>query len=123
MILDRFSCEDDGVLKAKYRRDFCVLILKLLQSPDLSLEELRNVLVSTKYEVHQSVIEAFDDTLANLYSNGTGTMLDIIDSFNRIMTFNENIAAGVEPNCFVSKSSIVGNSSTFPLLHFFNLKF
>ncbi|XP_008190332.1 anaphase-promoting complex subunit 5 [Tribolium castaneum] len=105
---DRFSCEDDGVLKARYRRDFCVLILKLLQSPDLSLEELRNILVSTKYEVHQSVIEAFDETLASLYTNGTGTMLDIIDSFNRIMTFNENIAAGIEPNCFVSKSSIVG---------------
>ena len=105
---DGFNNEEDGVLKARYRRDFCVLILKLLQSPDLSLTELSNILVSANYKVHPNVRESFNDTLANLYANGTGTMLDIIDSLNRNMTFNESIGPGLDTYCIVSKSSVVG---------------
>lgn len=107
--LDEFRIETDETTKTRYRRDFCVLILKLLQSPDLTLDELHTILISPQYNVHPQIITSFNDVLLDLATNGSGSLLDIIDSLNRIMTFNDNsIVPGIETSYFISKNSVVG---------------
>ncbi|KAG5897864.1 hypothetical protein JTB14_024896 [Gonioctena quinquepunctata] len=109
-ILIRNFClyREDGtevkVLRCKHRRDFCVLMLRLLQSPDLPHLELRNLFTSKKYSIPQVLIETFNQDLANLNSQGVGNLLDIVDSLEKIM----NRADDPTNSSVIAKSSIVG---------------
>lgn len=97
----------DEILKVKYRRGFCLLILKLIQSPDLTMEELRNLLTSNQYCVDQQFIESqFEKTLDELYTVGMDALLDVIDSFHRIIV-NE-INSPDPPRTHVNKNSVTG---------------
>ncbi|XP_056636653.1 anaphase-promoting complex subunit 5 [Diorhabda sublineata] len=102
---EKFKEMDDQVLMCKYRRDFCVLILRLLQSPDLPLLELKNLLNSKKYVIPDSLMESFDQTLATLNEEGIGNLLDIVDSLVKIMSRSED-----HPNStsVIAKTSIAG---------------
>lgn len=97
----------DEQLKAQYRRGFCLLILKLIQSPDLTLDELRSLLASKQYCIDQQFIESqFEKTLDELRTVGMDALLDIIDSFHRIIV-NE-INSPDPPRTHVNKNSVTG---------------
>lgn len=97
---------EDQILMCKYRRDFCVLSLRLLQSPDLSLYELRGLLTSKKYVIPETLIESFDQALSTLNEEGIGNLLDNVDILVKIMNRSDdhlNTSGSV-----IAKSSIVG---------------
>lgn len=104
----RSSSDVDRLLSPKCRRDFCVLVLKLLQSPDLSLEELIKILGTDQYEIPSRVLEIFDESLTNVYENGSAILLDTVESLNGKMGISELLPSSVENTCFVSKGSVVG---------------
>ncbi|KAJ8948335.1 hypothetical protein NQ318_019320 [Aromia moschata] len=125
---DEFKNMDDEVLRCRYRRDFCVLVLRLLQSPDLPLLELRKLLTSKKYTLPQTLIDSFDQTLLNLNESGIGHLLDIVDSLNKIMSFSDNTMN--ESKSFltnnsnsIAKTSIVGYYLRRFIIHFDKLTF
>lgn len=99
-------------LKANCRRGFCLLVLKLIQSPDLTLDELRAVAVEQLWKSkdcrHCRFVENhFEKTLTDLNTIGMDYLLDVIDNFNRLITINETNR--LEPTRkYVSKNSIVG---------------
>lgn len=118
----------DEVLCCKYRRDFCVLILRLLQSPDLPLWELRNLLTSKKYTLPETLINSFDQILADLNDSGIGQLSDIVDSLNKLMTFsentiNENKSFLTSGSCTIAKTSVVGYYLRRFIIHFDKLTF
>lgn len=102
-----FKNMPDESLKAQYRRGFCLLILKLIQSSDLTLNELRSVLASKQYCIDYQFIECqFEKTLVGLCFVGMDALLDIIDSFHRII-INE-INTPEPPRTHVNKNSVTG---------------
>lgn len=97
----------DEPLKAQYRRGFCLLILKLIQSPDLTLDELRSLLASKQYCIDQQFVETqFEKNLDELRCVGMDALIDVIDSFHRIIV-NE-INSPDPPRTHVNKNSVVG---------------
>lgn len=106
----------DEVIKCKYRRDFCVLILHLIQSPDLSLLDFRNLLTSKKYTLPKTVLDSFDESLMDINDLGVGKLLDNVDSLDKILshldnTLNESKSFTTNSSCAVAKSSVVGKLS------------
>lgn len=100
-----FKNIENESLKCEYRRNFCVLILKLLQSPDLSLEELQYLLKSSKYNIPEEVITAFNDELASINDGGTDQILDTVDTFSRTMTYDNTLDTN---RSFITKNSVLG---------------
>ncbi|KAJ9592635.1 hypothetical protein L9F63_015690, partial [Diploptera punctata] len=97
---------DDGTqfsLEPQYRRDFCILVLKLIQCPDLELNELQAMLTSGKYNLLPAHMQSFEKKLMEIYQKGVGSILDLVQSMQRLL---------VEPSHMVSpvvhKSSIIG---------------
>nr|XP_023020876.1 anaphase-promoting complex subunit 5 [Leptinotarsa decemlineata] len=101
---EKFKGMEDEVLRCKYRRDFSVLMLRLLQSPDLPHHELRNLFTSKKYLIPQTLIESFNQSLSTLNKLGVGNLLDIVESLQKLM----NHADDPTNNGVIAKSSIVG---------------
>lgn len=109
---------EDEVLRCKYRRDFCVLILRLIQSPDLNLLDFRNLLTSKKYTLPKTVLDSFDQTLADMNEVGVGKLLDIVDSLDKILshsdnTLNESKSFSTNSSCAIAKSSVIGKFFQF----------
>lgn len=114
---------EDEVLRCKYRRDFCVLILRLIQSPDLNLLDFRNLLTSKKYTLPKTVLDSFDQTLADMNELGVGKLLDIVDSLDKILshsdnTLNESKSFSTNSSCAIAKSSVIGKFFKFSKKNF-----
>lgn len=110
---DEFKGMEDEVLRCKYRKDFCVLILRLIQSPDLTLLDFRNLLTSKKYTLPKTVLDSFDQNLADMNQVGVGKLLDIVDSLDKILshsdnTLNESKSFSTNTSCAIAKSSVIG---------------
>uniref|UniRef100_A0A6P7GJP6 Uncharacterized protein LOC114343268 n=1 Tax=Diabrotica virgifera virgifera TaxID=50390 RepID=A0A6P7GJP6_DIAVI len=108
---EKFKEMEDQALMCKYRRDFCVLTLRLIQSPDLPLFDLRKLLTSKKYVIPDSLIESFDQTLATLNEEGIGNLLDIVDTLLKIMDKSDD---PLNSNSAIAKTSIAGKILFYP---------
>lgn len=115
-IIDEFKLMDDEVLRCKYRRDFCVLILRLLQSPDLPLFDFRNLLTTEKYAIPNTVLDTFDQTLIHLHTHGVSKLLEIVDSLEKLLSYSDNTMndsskSFLRNGCSsIAKTSIVGRN-------------
>ncbi|CAH1961189.1 unnamed protein product [Acanthoscelides obtectus] len=109
---DEYKNIEDKALCCKHRRDMCVLILRLLQSPDLSLSKLQDLLTSSKYVIPSEVVESLDKDLHDLYSGGIGFLLDIVESLEKIMAVPDsslNESKSLMIGSVFAKTSIVGH--------------
>lgn len=66
------------------RRDFCVASLKLIQSPDMDLNSLLNILYSSEYILHRFAHE-LEVQLNILREEGVEGLVDLFDSVGRLM--------------------------------------
>ncbi|XP_031826496.2 anaphase promoting complex subunit 5 ida [Nomia melanderi] len=66
------------------RRDFCLAALKLIQSPDMDLNGLLNVLYSSEYVLHRFA-HRLEVQLNALKGEGVEGLLDLFDSVGRLM--------------------------------------
>ncbi|XP_030765608.1 anaphase-promoting complex subunit 5 [Sitophilus oryzae] len=93
--------------KVKFRKSFCILSLKILQGPDLKLNELKSLL--TPLEVLLPVFEKFDKHLEEIYSNSIGYLLDIVDEVKQIMNADLNVSEkSVLFSNIIWKNSVIG---------------
>lgn len=104
---------EDEVLKCRYRRDFCVLILRLIQSPDLSLVDFRNLLTSKKYTLPKTLVDSFDQILAEINEIGIGKLLDVVESLDKILSHldnsvNESKSFTTNSASAIARTSVVG---------------
>ncbi|CAH1158814.1 unnamed protein product [Phyllotreta striolata] len=119
---DKFKEMDDLVLMCKYRRDFGVLILNLIQSPDIPLRKLKSLLASEKYTIPKSLVESLDQTLTTLNEDGVGNLSDIVDSLVKIMNRSDDHLNSTTISA-IAKSSIVGYYLRRFILNFDKLTF
>lgn len=87
-----------------HRRDFCIMILKLIQSPDLTLPELRGLLLSGKYNIESRFMEKFDGAIRDLNTVGVSYLLDLAEYISRL-TIDLQLN-GIW--CQINKNSIIG---------------
>lgn len=93
-----FKCLNNLCIKVIYK--FSIILL--LQCPDLELKDLKDLIKDRQYVVLSSHWNKFEEQLLELYTNGVGSLLDLISSLSRLMT---------EPTVLmpiVNKSSIIG---------------
>ncbi|XP_018335499.1 anaphase-promoting complex subunit 5 isoform X2 [Agrilus planipennis] len=93
-------------IRPRHVQDFCILILKLIQNPDLTLLELRNLLVSDKYTVHKHLLKEFDKVLDNVNSKGMRYFLDLIDEVRRLILRDMDTVRKTS-HLQINKSSVV----------------
>lgn len=91
-------------IKAIHRRDFCIMVLRLIQGPDLSLIDFRDLLTDGTFVIESKFLRDFENSLKNLYNVGVGYLLDLVEYISRLtieIPFN-----GVW--CQINRNSILG---------------
>lgn len=103
---DQLLKYDDGSffsVEPQHRRDFCMLVLKLIQCPDLELNELRAILSSGAYTLLTTHLQNFEKKLLEAHQKGVASILDLIQSLGRLMVEPSHMAPPI-----VHKSSVIG---------------
>ncbi|KAK4872855.1 hypothetical protein RN001_014884 [Aquatica leii] len=109
-------------LSKQHIRDFCILILKLIQSPDLMLEELLDILTCGKYLIHQEVIDSFNDTLRHLNEDGIDYLLLVMDNIGKLILHDTDIVMN-KTISQINKKSVIGYYLRRLLINFDKLTF
>ncbi|XP_063240526.1 anaphase-promoting complex subunit 5 [Bacillus rossius redtenbacheri] len=91
-----------AVMSSRHRRDFCMLALKLIQSPDMEMSELHREVTGGRYGVSLRTVRNFKDRMARLFDEGISSLLDVSQSLRTLMSEPSQI------NPTVHRSSIIG---------------
>lgn len=103
---DQLVKHEDGsvfTVEPQHRRDLCMLVLKLIQCPDLELNELRAIMSSGKYALLTAHVQNFDKKLVEILQKGVSSILDLIQSLRRLMVEPSHMVPAI-----VHKSSVIG---------------
>lgn len=79
---------------AKYRRKFSLLLLKLVQYPDLPYMDLHNLLTSSQFGVSKEHLESFESLMEMLNDNGVEILLDL-QKFVAKLVNTESVLCGI----------------------------
>ncbi|XP_045463070.1 anaphase-promoting complex subunit 5 [Harmonia axyridis] len=90
---------------SKCTRDFCIMLIKVLQKPDLELSELWSLLISESYELPPALLITFKDELLLITRKGIEALVDYIDNLNRLMEYENSLAYDYFS---IAKTSVVG---------------
>ncbi|GJQ67666.1 putative anaphase-promoting complex [Trypoxylus dichotomus] len=77
--------------RKKMIRSYCILLLKLIQSPDIALDELLSLMLNVDHSINNVLIEKVKQLINNIVTIGVRYLLDIIDSIGRLPVFEENV--------------------------------
>uniref|UniRef100_A0A1B6DT51 Anaphase-promoting complex subunit 5 n=1 Tax=Clastoptera arizonana TaxID=38151 RepID=A0A1B6DT51_9HEMI len=70
------------------RIDFCLLILKLIQCPDMTYDELENLLDSGKFILVPKLLENYRQSVGYLMKRNVGAIMDLIKEIELPLTDN-----------------------------------
>ncbi|XP_067002288.2 anaphase-promoting complex subunit 5 isoform X2 [Anabrus simplex] len=93
---------DPDPVPPQVRRDFCMLVLKLIQCPDMELRDLHDLLHGNKYILLEEHLKTFHANMEDIYKNGVGSIGGVMQNVKQLM---------VEPSPLqpaVYKTSIIG---------------
>lgn len=76
---------------AKYRRKFSLLLLKLIQYPDLPYIDLHNLLTSPQYGLSKEHLESFEGLIEILNDNGVEILLDLQKFIDKMISENVGV--------------------------------
>ncbi|CAD7011359.1 anaphase-promoting complex subunit 5 [Ceratitis capitata] len=82
------------------RRNFCMLLLKLIQYPDMTYNDLYHLLTSPRYKINALHLESFEKAMSNIFTMGIETLCDFAERQNWDNLLSEELG--------VSQFSIVG---------------
>lgn len=71
---------------AKYRRKFSLLLLKLIQYPDLPYMDLHNLLTSAQFGLSKEHLDSFESLMEILNDNGVEILLDLQKFVDKMMS-------------------------------------
>lgn len=94
----------DCAVAPKYRKDFCMLALKLIQCPDMEFKELESLLTDGRYNLLSVHLQNFCVRLQNIYVNGISALVDCVTSTVDKLMIEQN-----ETNpCIITRYSVLG---------------
>ncbi|XP_059470008.1 anaphase-promoting complex subunit 5 [Neocloeon triangulifer] len=97
-----FAMREQSVLNPKYRRTFCMLVLKLLQDPDLTLSQLHLLLLSKQNDIFREFLPEFHKNMLNVMSKGIEGLMSLVKRVSQLLTEPNSV------NPIITKSSILG---------------
>ncbi|XP_026757188.1 anaphase-promoting complex subunit 5 isoform X2 [Galleria mellonella] len=109
----------DCTMAPKYRKDFCLLALKLIQCPDMEFKELEALLTDGRYNLLSVHLQNFCVRLQNIYANGISALMDCVTS-----TIDKLMIEQSETNpCIITRYSVLGFYLRRIMLHLDKLTF
>ncbi|XP_038118638.1 anaphase-promoting complex subunit 5 [Culex quinquefasciatus] len=73
---------------ARDRRKFCMLLLKLIQYPDMAYKDLYGLLTSPVYGIHRAHLEEFEKLMKLLKTVGVEVLFDLYNVIDKLITDN-----------------------------------
>ncbi|XP_058827918.1 anaphase-promoting complex subunit 5 [Topomyia yanbarensis] len=73
---------------ARDRRKFCLLLLKLIQYPDMAYKDLYGLLTSPVYGIHRAHLEEFEKLMKMLKTVGIEVLFDLYNVIDKLITDN-----------------------------------
>lgn len=92
----------------KMIRSYCILLLKLIQSPDIGLDELLNLMLNIDHDINNALIDNVKELIHSIVTTGVRCLLDTIDAIGRLPAFEENT---VKSGTIHIRNSVVGINS------------
>ncbi|XP_073941660.1 anaphase promoting complex subunit 5 ida [Choristoneura fumiferana] len=109
----------DCTMAPKYRKDFCILALKLIQCPDMEFKELEALLTNGRYNLLSVHLQNFCVRLQNIYINGISALMDCVTStIDKLMIEQNEINS-----CVITRCSVLGFYLRRIMLHLDKLTF
>ncbi|XP_072936844.1 anaphase-promoting complex subunit 5 [Epargyreus clarus] len=109
----------DCTMAPKYRKDFCILALKLIQCPDMEFKDLEALLTDGRYNLLSVHLQNFCVRLQNIYVNGINALMDcVISSVEKLMLEHSETSPSV-----ITRSSILGFYLRRTMVHLDRLTF
>lgn len=87
----------------EYRRKFCMLLLKLIQYPDMPYKDLYLLITSEKYRLHEQHLESFKTLMTLLNKLGIEVLFKLQNLIDKLISENSQSSTAV-----VSQFGIVG---------------
>ncbi|KAJ6641734.1 Anaphase-promoting complex subunit 5 [Pseudolycoriella hygida] len=89
----KFDGVNNTTYPAKYRRKFCLLMLKLMQYPDLPYADLHNLLTSSRYGLSQEHLDSFESVMGLLNDDyGVDLLMDLQDVVTDMLKKNVGVS-------------------------------
>lgn len=98
----------------KYRRKFSMLLLKLIQYPDLPYKELHNLLTSSTYGIHPDHLSSFDSLMDILNTLGIEILFDLQKFIDKLMTDNIGVNQFGILGLYIRRIVLALDKLTFP---------
>lgn len=85
------ECEQNGLYPPKYRKGFSMLLLKLIQYPDMSYKELHAFLRSPHIETDSKYLRRFEELMETISTTGIDILFDLQIFIGNLLTDNNNV--------------------------------
>lgn len=83
------------IILPKHRRQFCLLLLKLIQYPDMSYKDLYQHLTSPILGITEQHLEGFEKLMRHLSQIGIEVLFDVQHLMNKVMSESASTNGGV----------------------------
>lgn len=86
-------------------RNFCLMILKVIQSPDLEFKELLEFLQYGQYQIDATLYTQFESTLKTIPTYSLEFFLDIIKAVSTLTQAEDNVSSSftIAPHSIIGK--------------------
>lgn len=90
-------------------RCYCILLLKLIQSPDIALDDLLTLIINIDHIINNVLIEKVKQSIHNVVTIGVRYLLDTVDCIGRLPAFEETT---IKSGTIHIRNSVVGTCAT-----------
>ncbi|XP_037914356.1 anaphase-promoting complex subunit 5 [Hermetia illucens] len=112
------KAQDSGTsYPAQSRRKFCMVLLKLIQLPDMSYKDLYSTLTSSKYRIDTAHLVDFENCMSNLVSSNIGCLFDLFDmqsAMDKILSENSGVSQYGVVGLYIRRVAVTLDRMTFP---------
>lgn len=96
----------EGTEDSKFHRTFCMLVLHLIQCPDLTFEELNNIISCGKYQLPQYFIRTYHLEVHRLVNSDLDATMDMFKNLDGNLL--ENGLPKVQESKIINSGSPIG---------------
>lgn len=83
--------EKHNVYPAKYSKRFCMLLLKLIQYPDMSYRDLHNFLSNSDVGIDSNHLQSFEELMESISTVGLDVLFDLQIFIGQLLTGNMHV--------------------------------
>ncbi|XP_055918995.1 anaphase-promoting complex subunit 5 [Eupeodes corollae] len=104
------------IFPAQSRQRFCMLLLKLIQYPDMMYKDLHNLLTSNRYKIDTVHLEGFEKCMSDLNSLGLEYLFDLFEmqNFDKILSDSIGVSQYGIVGLYIRRVAVILDRMSFP---------